>query len=165
MQPYVTHMHHNVFSMQYLLVFRGSMLTALGHMRRAVSVIICICIRLHVAHVLHACGSRARHANPHVDLGALVNPLAYTNPIFQSESGEIFDKGQGIRLLVEHMKCDISNGTILVCGDSSTDLPMLQACLEANPSGVYTVWVTRSDELKQTVRFIGKDSIHEMNKI
>ncbi|KAH7698921.1 Protein TPS-2, partial [Aphelenchoides avenae] len=70
----------------------------------------------------------------------------------KSESGEIFDKGQGIRLLVEHMKCDISNGTILVCGDSSTDLPMLQACLEANPSGVYTVWVTRSDELKQTVR-------------
>nr|CAH18869.1 putative trehalose 6-phosphate synthase [Aphelenchus avenae] len=70
----------------------------------------------------------------------------------KSESGEIFDKGQGIRLLVEHMKCDISNGTILVCGDSSTDLPMLQACLEANPSGVYTVWVTRSDELKTTVR-------------
>lgn len=35
-----------------------------------------------------------------------------------------------------------------------TDLPMLQACLEANPTGVYTVWVTTSDDLRQTVSFL-----------
>jgi hydroxymethylpyrimidine pyrophosphatase-like HAD family hydrolase len=72
----------------------------------------------------------------------------------KSETGDIFDKGHGIRLLVQHTKCDLSNGTILVCGDSMTDLPMLQACLEANPNGVYTVWVTTSEELRQTVSFL-----------
>ncbi|KAI6185575.1 putative trehalose-6-phosphate synthase 1 [Aphelenchoides besseyi] len=70
----------------------------------------------------------------------------------KSESGGIFDKGHGIRLLVEHAKCDLANGTILVCGDSLTDLPMLEVCLEANPKGVFTVWVTTSDDLRETVR-------------
>ncbi|KAI6225175.1 putative trehalose-6-phosphate synthase 1 [Aphelenchoides fujianensis] len=68
----------------------------------------------------------------------------------KSESGGIFDKGHGIRLLVEQAKCDLTKGTILVCGDSSTDLPMLEVCLEANPKGVFTVWVTTSDDLKET---------------
>lgn len=71
--------------------------------------------------------------------------------MFQSESGDIFDKGHGIRLLVQHTKCDLTHGSILVCGDSMTDLPMLQACLRENASGVFTVWVTRNEELKQTV--------------
>ncbi|KAI6223664.1 putative trehalose-6-phosphate synthase 1 [Aphelenchoides fujianensis] len=70
----------------------------------------------------------------------------------KSESGGIFDKGHGIRLLVEQAKCDLTKGTILVCGDSSTDLPMLEVCLEANPKGVFTVWGTTSDDLKETVR-------------
>lgn len=38
-----------------------------------------------------------------------------------------------------------------------TDLPMLQACLEANPNGVYTIWVTTSDELRQTVIIFNRD--------
>lgn len=36
----------------------------------------------------------------------------------KSESGGIFDKGHGLRLLVEHTKCDLHQGSILVCGDS-----------------------------------------------
>uniref|UniRef100_A0A7E4UZC4 alpha,alpha-trehalose-phosphate synthase (UDP-forming) n=1 Tax=Panagrellus redivivus TaxID=6233 RepID=A0A7E4UZC4_PANRE len=70
----------------------------------------------------------------------------------ERETGDIFDKGQGILLLVDHIKCDLKVGTILVCGDSETDLPMLRVCLDANAEGTYTVWVTRNDELKETVR-------------
>uniref|UniRef100_A0A914HFI8 alpha,alpha-trehalose-phosphate synthase (UDP-forming) n=1 Tax=Globodera rostochiensis TaxID=31243 RepID=A0A914HFI8_GLORO len=59
----------------------------------------------------------------------------------KSEFGHIFDKGNGIQLLIEHLKCDLREGTILVCGDSETDIPMLRTCLEHNPKSVYTVWV------------------------
>uniref|UniRef100_A0A183BTQ7 T6PP_N domain-containing protein n=1 Tax=Globodera pallida TaxID=36090 RepID=A0A183BTQ7_GLOPA len=59
----------------------------------------------------------------------------------KSEFGHIFDKGNGIQLLIEHLKCDLREGTILVCGDSETDIPMLRTCLEHNPKNVYTVWV------------------------
>ncbi|CAD5217264.1 unnamed protein product [Bursaphelenchus xylophilus] len=69
----------------------------------------------------------------------------------KSETGEIFDKGDGIELLVKHAKLDLSNGSILVCGDSMTDLPMLEACLQKNPTGVFTVWVTSDKNLQNTV--------------
>jgi trehalose-6-phosphate synthase len=72
----------------------------------------------------------------------------------ERESGDIFDKGDGIELLVNHMKCDLKSGTILVCGDSETDLPMLKVCLKANAPGVFTVWVTTNEELRNTVRKI-----------
>ncbi|KAI1727493.1 glycosyltransferase family 20 domain-containing protein [Ditylenchus destructor] len=70
----------------------------------------------------------------------------------KSESGGIFDKGHGIKLLVEHTKCDLKAGNILVCGDSATDVPMLRYCLENNPQGVFTVWVTTNEELRQKVK-------------
>uniref|UniRef100_A0AC35FDQ1 Trehalose-6-phosphate phosphatase helical bundle domain-containing protein n=1 Tax=Panagrolaimus sp. PS1159 TaxID=55785 RepID=A0AC35FDQ1_9BILA len=92
-----------------------------------------------------------------------IDPTGQTLSIIESEtdmkiylkerdSGEIFDKGQGIELLVNHMKCDLSTGTILVCGDSETDLPMLKVCLKNNATGVFTVWVTTNEELRNTVR-------------
>ncbi|KAK6009012.1 ADP-ribosylation factor family protein [Ostertagia ostertagi] len=65
---------------------------------------------------------------------------------------EPFNKGHGIRMLCEKMKCDLKDGNILVCGDSSTDLPMLEECLKRNPSGVYTIWVTTDEPLQQKVR-------------
>ncbi|VDL81946.1 unnamed protein product, partial [Nippostrongylus brasiliensis] len=68
------------------------------------------------------------------------------------EAGQTFDKGHGIRMLCEKMKCDLKEGNILVCGDSGTDLPMLEECLKRNPDGVYTIWVTMDEELKKRVR-------------
>ncbi|VDO53980.1 unnamed protein product [Haemonchus placei] len=65
---------------------------------------------------------------------------------------EPFNKGDGIRMLCEKMKCDLKEGNILVCGDSATDLPMLEECLTRNPSGVYTIWVTTDEPLQQKVR-------------
>ncbi|CAB07584.3 Alpha,alpha-trehalose-phosphate synthase [UDP-forming] 2 [Caenorhabditis elegans] len=66
--------------------------------------------------------------------------------------GHVFDKGDGLRLLCEKMHCDLTEGNVLVCGDSSTDIPMLKECLIRNPKGVYTIWVTVNDKLKEEVR-------------
>ncbi|KAL3083423.1 hypothetical protein niasHS_011225 [Heterodera schachtii] len=68
----------------------------------------------------------------------------------KSSLGHIFDKGNGIQLLIQHLKCDLREGTILVCGDSETDIPMLRTCLEHNPKNVYTVWV--APESKKELR-------------
>jgi hypothetical protein len=49
------------------------------------------------------------------------------------------------------MHVDLTDGNILVSGDSVSDLPMLEVCLIANPSRVYTIWVTRSEKLRKQV--------------
>ncbi|CAD6194947.1 unnamed protein product [Caenorhabditis auriculariae] len=65
--------------------------------------------------------------------------------------GQVFDKGDGLRMLCEKMKCDLKEGNVLVCGDSLTDLPMLRECLDQNANGVYTIWVTTDESLKKQV--------------
>lgn len=55
---------------------------------------------------------------------------------------------------MEHTKCDLKAGNILVCGDSATDVPMLRYCLESNSHGVFTVWVTTNDELRNQVEYL-----------
>ncbi|KAI6235567.1 putative trehalose-6-phosphate synthase 1 [Aphelenchoides besseyi] len=69
----------------------------------------------------------------------------------RSESRQIFHKGHGIDLFVEHVKCDLANGTILVCGDSLSDVEMLEVCLQANSTGVFSIWVTTDSTLHQKV--------------
>lgn len=43
------------------------------------------------------------------------------------------------------------SGNVLVCGDSETDLPMLEECLSVAAPTVYTIWVTKDEALKQKV--------------
>jgi len=69
----------------------------------------------------------------------------------KSEGGDIFHKGDGINLLVEHTKCDLKQGHILVCGDSQSDVPMLTYCLEKNPQGTFSLWVTTDEQLRKKV--------------
>ncbi|VDM57189.1 unnamed protein product [Angiostrongylus costaricensis] len=60
-------------------------------------------------------------------------------------SGRIFNKGHGVRLIERKM------GNVLVCGDSDTDIPMLEECLSVAPPNVYTIWVTKDEALKEKV--------------
>uniref|UniRef100_A0A1I8B9V0 alpha,alpha-trehalose-phosphate synthase (UDP-forming) n=1 Tax=Meloidogyne hapla TaxID=6305 RepID=A0A1I8B9V0_MELHA len=76
----------------------------------------------------------------------------------KTEFGGIFDKGNGIELLINHLKCDLADGTILVCGDSITDIPMLEYCLIKNPKNVYTVWVVN----EQNVQL--RNQVHDLCK-
>ena len=38
-----------------------------------------------------------------------------------------------------------------MCGDSDTDLPMLEECLSVAPANVFTIWVTKDENLKEQV--------------
>nr|AEX60788.1 trehalose-6-phosphate synthase [Ascaris suum] len=67
-------------------------------------------------------------------------------------SGRIFNKGHGIRLIERKMGLKMNEGRILVCGDSETDLPMLEECLACSPKNVYTIWVTSNPQLQEKVR-------------
>lgn len=70
---------------------------------------------------------------------------------FQNSDGIVFNKGHGIALMVGHIRCKLSEGNILVCGDSESDLPMVEVCLGRNPHNVYTIWVTERQDLKDKV--------------
>lgn len=50
------------------------------------------------------------------------------------------------------MGLKMNDGHILVCGDSETDLPMLEECLACSPKNVYTIWVTSNPKLQEKVR-------------
>ncbi|CAK5081705.1 unnamed protein product [Meloidogyne enterolobii] len=76
----------------------------------------------------------------------------------KTEFGGIFDKGNGIELLINHLKCDLTEGTILVCGDSITDIPMLEYCLIKNPKNVYTVWVVNGQNIQL------RNQVHDLCK-
>ncbi|ULT80311.1 hypothetical protein L3Y34_010703 [Caenorhabditis briggsae] len=65
--------------------------------------------------------------------------------------GRIFNKGHGIRLVKERLKPNMSKGSCLVCGDSESDIPMLEECLKLAGSKVYTIWVTRDQALQEKV--------------
>jgi hypothetical protein len=62
-----------------------------------------------------------------------------------------FDKGDGVRFLNDDQKLAMDRGPCLVCGDTSSDVPMLEAALELAPE-VRSVFVTRRDDLRQTVK-------------
>ncbi|KAK6033250.1 trehalose-6-phosphate synthase domain protein [Ostertagia ostertagi] len=66
-------------------------------------------------------------------------------------SGRIFNKGHGVRLIERKMGMQLQDGNILVCGDSDTDLPMLEECLSVAPPNVYTIWVTKDEALQEKV--------------
>ncbi|EPB78918.1 trehalose-6-phosphate synthase domain protein [Ancylostoma ceylanicum] len=66
-------------------------------------------------------------------------------------SGRIFNKGHGVRLIERKMGMQLHDGNILVCGDSETDLPMLEECLSVAPPNVYTIWVTKDEALQEKV--------------
>ncbi|GMT06193.1 hypothetical protein PENTCL1PPCAC_28367 [Pristionchus entomophagus] len=91
-----------------------------------------------------------------------VDPMGHTLTLREGEldlkiftkaklSGRIFNKGHGIRLIERKMGLKLTDGNILVCGDSETDIPMLEECLLVAPANVYTIWVTTDDSLKQKV--------------
>ncbi|VIO86442.1 Uncharacterized protein BM_BM12499 [Brugia malayi] len=78
--------------------------------------------------------------------------LSEVNSATAKISGRIFNKGHGIRLIKSKMGLKLNCGKILVCGDSETDLPMLEECLLCSPANVYTIWVTTNPQLQEKVR-------------
>lgn len=61
-----------------------------------------------------------------------------------------FDKGDGVRFLDAELGLDMFRGPHLVCGDTSSDVPMLEAALEMSPE-VRAIYVTKDEALAKRV--------------
>ncbi len=66
-------------------------------------------------------------------------------------AGKDFDKGDGVRFLDQELSLDMASGGCVVCGDTNSDVPMLQTALELNPDA-RAIFVTRKQELADKVR-------------
>ncbi|NDV18935.1 trehalose 6-phosphate synthase [Pseudodesulfovibrio sp. JC047] len=68
-----------------------------------------------------------------------------------SDSGlKDFDKGDGVRFLNTELDLDMARGPHLICGDTGSDVPMLEVALELTPD-VRAIYVTRDDGLAKRV--------------
>jgi len=62
-----------------------------------------------------------------------------------------FDKGDGIRFLDQECGLDLAAGPNLICGDTSSDVPMITAAMAKN-ADTKTVFVTTGESLMEQVR-------------
>jgi len=67
--------------------------------------------------------------------------------------GEVkdFDKGDGVTFLSETLGLELERGPNLICGDTRSDLPMVEASL-SRTGETWAIFVTRDEDLQQEVR-------------
>ncbi|KAJ1369174.1 hypothetical protein KIN20_030577 [Parelaphostrongylus tenuis] len=74
-------------------------------------------------------------------------------------SGNVWNKGDGVASLIASLQDSLANGKVLVAGDTTSDLPMLQHVVSENPGGVMALFVGASESLRQSVgSIVGDDS-------
>ena len=74
------------------------------------------------------------------------------------DQAEEFDKGHGLNFLIRKLKMEIYGKKILICGDTASDLPMLQAAKDLQAS-VTCIFVTTDNALKKQVKKICPDAL------
>jgi len=62
-----------------------------------------------------------------------------------------FDKGDGLEFIDRKLEIDHAGGPVLVCGDTSSDIPMLKKAIEMYKD-VWAIFVTRDEKLMRRVR-------------
>ncbi|KAL6040996.1 Trehalose 6-phosphate synthase [Balamuthia mandrillaris] len=63
-----------------------------------------------------------------------------------------FHKGDGLAFLCEELGLSMQRGPHLVCGDTSSDVPMLEEALRHCPRQTFAVFVTKEEALRRRVR-------------
>jgi len=69
-----------------------------------------------------------------------------------------FDKGDGIRFLNTELDLGMYRGTHLVCGDTGSDVPMLEAAMEMAPR-TRAIFVTQKEDLARRVTGITDNAL------
>jgi len=64
----------------------------------------------------------------------------------EGEGLKDFDKGDGVKFLNRELGLGLDRGASLICGDTGSDVPMLEAALSLSPDA-RAVFVTRDDKL------------------
>ena len=68
----------------------------------------------------------------------------------EGEGLKDFDKGDGVKFLDRELGLGLERGASLICGDTGSDVPMLEAALALSPDA-RAVFVTRDDKLAERV--------------
>ena len=76
----------------------------------------------------------------------------------ESAGTKDFDKGDGVAYLDESLGLDLGRGPNLVCGDTGSDVPMLQVAQERSED-TWAVFVTRKRELAERVLDICSEAL------
>ena len=74
------------------------------------------------------------------------------------DSVKDFDKGDGLEFICNKIDIDTGHGPNLVCGDTSSDIPMLKKSVELYDD-VWTIFVTREKDLAEQVQEICPQSM------
>lgn len=69
-----------------------------------------------------------------------------------------FDKGDGVEYLERELNLEMEKGPHLICGDTSSDLPMVEASIKRS-SDTWTIFVTRDAGLAESVQSTCPNSI------
>jgi trehalose-6-phosphate phosphatase-like protein len=64
-----------------------------------------------------------------------------------------FDKGDAVKYLDKELNLGMGNGPHLICGDTGSDVPMLEAAMEKT-ADTWSVFVTRNPELAERVKAV-----------
>ncbi len=99
---------------------------------------------------LHEIRSLVRELDPESDIFR-IEDTGYDIEIIvtRSEGDRDFNKGDGVRLAAARTGLNLEGPTI-VCGDTGSDVPMVEAAKEAGAE-LYTVFVTSRHDLKERV--------------
>ncbi len=73
-----------------------------------------------------------------------------------------FDKGDGIAFILEEMGRDVAGDELLICGDTSSDLPMVERAAELGAK-VTAVFVTSDEKLRRSVKGAAERSFFVSN--
>ncbi len=76
----------------------------------------------------------------------------------ENDSVKDFDKGDGLEFICKTIDIDTNLGPNLVCGDTSSDIPMLKKAVELCDD-VWTIFVTKDEDLAEQVRQICPQSM------
>ena len=76
------------------------------------------------------------------------------------ESGDLkdFDKGNGIAFLNRELSLGMEDGGTLICGDTRSDLPMVETALRKSPD-TRAIFVTEDEELKSALAAAGGETL------
>ena len=92
------------------------------------------------------------------DTGLDVEIILTISSADSAEGRTDFSKGNGVEFLNEKLELDIATGPNLVCGDTGSDVPMLEECLR-HSDNTWSIFVTRKEDLKQRVRSLTDKSL------
>jgi hypothetical protein len=68
-----------------------------------------------------------------------------------------FDKADAVRYLDDALKLNMKQGPHLICGDTSSDVLLIEAAMEKTPD-TWTVFVTKDNELAARVKDVCSNS-------